>query len=49
MFNKATKLLERKEKNQKERIKRMEEAEGGVEYEKDEGGVLIEGLAEEGD
>ena len=47
MFNKATKLLERKERNQKERIRQKDDIEGGVDYDKDEASLEIEGLAEE--
>lgn len=51
IFNKATKLLERKEKTQKERIRQREEAERGqggyLDDEEGQGGVEIEGLGEE--
>lgn len=48
IFNKATRILERKEKAQKERLRMREEKEGKEDYDEAEGGgVEIEGLAEE--
>merc|ERR1712093_121955 len=47
IFNKATKILERKEKNQRARIEAREKEEGGAGDEYGEGGVEIEGLGEE--